>query len=1177
MSDGTTLANAYINLIPSLRGAQKTIAKDLGADAVGRDAGKKIGGGIASGIKSLVGPAVAIAATAAIAKFATDSVRSLGRIEEINAQTAAAIKSTGESAGVTAKHVEGLAGQLENLTGTEAESIQQGANLLLTFKNIRNEAGEGNDVFDQTVRAMTDMGRAMGTEPKAGAIQLGKALNDPIKGIAALSRVGITFTKDQEAMIRSMVESGDVMGAQKTILNELNSQFGGSGAAYAETYAGRMELLGHAMGTFGEAVMTVAMPALTDFARVGADVFNGMAAWFEGDTWTGFAAQVSAVTGQVGDVLSGMWATAGPVLAEFGSGLMDTFREFAPVVGAALAPLGDAFKALSPTLAELAPVVGQVLAAFSPLGLALKTLGPVLPQIVEAVASLATQAFGVLAPMLAQVAPLLTQLASTIATGLGQALTTVVPILLQVAQALLPIVLQVVSALLPVAMQLVTTIVALLPTVMALVTPLLSVVQALLPIVGIVGNLISTLLPPLIDLFMGLLTPILGLIGPLASSLVPIIESLATVISSALVPYLTVLVSVLGAVIGTVVKVAGPILGGLVKAFTEIIKVVVKVAAGIAGFAAKAAQLMSGFVSGVVSGIGSAVGWFQSLPGKIKGVFSAAGSWLRGAGSTVIKGLQTGVTSAWNGVVTFFKGIPGKIKGFFSGAGTALYQAGRDTINGLLNGAGSLLSSIGNFFLSKLPGWIQGPFKKALGIASPSKVFKRYGKNLVEGLVIGVSQDRDKLRTATDKLGDVIAAAGEKAIARETDRLIKARKKSNDRIKAFNKTAAKGQKKDLLPTLSKADAEKRAKRNLSTELAASKKARALVNAQEKTTRAIWKNGGNAGADRIVASITKVGNISKASGLRGTATLADVALARENIGSRLAAANENLANLQDSYTQLRDSIANSIKGELDLAKGITAATADVTAAVTQSYGSNGSWTQGGAAKGSPAKATFASVAGQVKSLATKARAFALKLAGLARKGIPSGLVQEVASLGTEQGSVVADALLTGTSAQVRGLQNDYASLNTWSTKAGSYVADQMYGAGIDAAEGLIKGLEAADNKLAKAANRMGQKLIDAVKRKLGIKSPSRAFRDQVGLMITAGVTAGLDKGQPALDRRVGALVQIPDVSATSPSTVAIGSDPLDGRTLYLVVDGKPIRAVVTSEISNQATAMAGGYR
>jgi hypothetical protein len=204
-----------------------------------------------------------------VAAFVKDTIASLANIERINAQTEAAIKSTGGAAGVSATHVEDLANNLEKLTATEAESVQEGANLLLTFTNIKNGIGDGNDVFDQATATLVDMSRALGTDAATSAVQLGKALNDPIKGITALSKVGVSFTEDQKALIKSLVESGDVMGAQKIILAELNKEFGGSGAAYAATAAGQWDTFTNALGDFGEKIVSTVMPALTSLMSLG--------------------------------------------------------------------------------------------------------------------------------------------------------------------------------------------------------------------------------------------------------------------------------------------------------------------------------------------------------------------------------------------------------------------------------------------------------------------------------------------------------------------------------------------------------------------------------------------------------------------------------------------------------------------------------------------------------------------------------------------------------------------------------------------------------------------------------------------------------------------------------------------------------------------------------------------
>ncbi len=209
--------------------------------------------------KNFAAAGVAIAAAGAlIAKNA----QSLARIERINAQTAQTIQSMGNASNISAKEVEALAGSLENLTATEAETIQEGANLLLTFKNIQNQAGAGNDIFNQTTAVMVDLARAMGTSASGEAIRLGKALNDPVKGIAALTRVGVSFTEQQKEQIKALAQSGDLLGAQKIILAELQTQFGGSGAAYAKTFSGQLELMGHELGTIGEEATMAVMPAL---------------------------------------------------------------------------------------------------------------------------------------------------------------------------------------------------------------------------------------------------------------------------------------------------------------------------------------------------------------------------------------------------------------------------------------------------------------------------------------------------------------------------------------------------------------------------------------------------------------------------------------------------------------------------------------------------------------------------------------------------------------------------------------------------------------------------------------------------------------------------------------------------------------------------------------------------
>jgi len=220
---------------------------------------------------AIVGGAAALGGLVATLKIGVDEFMGA---QKVMAQTGAVLKSTGGAAKVTSKQITDLAGSIMEMSGIDDEAIQSGQNLLLTFTNIRNELGAGNKIFDQATLAMTDLSVAMGQDMKSSAILVGKALNDPIKGVGALSKAGVQFTESQKDSIKAMVESGNVMGAQKMILKELNTQFGGSAEALGKTLPGQLNILketfsniaGELVGTFIPYVAR-ASKSLVDFVR----------------------------------------------------------------------------------------------------------------------------------------------------------------------------------------------------------------------------------------------------------------------------------------------------------------------------------------------------------------------------------------------------------------------------------------------------------------------------------------------------------------------------------------------------------------------------------------------------------------------------------------------------------------------------------------------------------------------------------------------------------------------------------------------------------------------------------------------------------------------------------------------------------------------------------------------
>jgi hypothetical protein len=178
------------------------------------------------------GAVVAAAAVYQLRDFAMESIE-LARVQaEAEAQLGAAIKSTGGAAGLTAGELKRLASEMQSVTNYGDEATIAAEALLLTFTNVQGE------IFTRAVPAILDMSTAMGQDLKSSTIQLGKALNDPIAGVSALSRVGVQFTAEQHKMIEALVETGRTAEAQGVILAEIERQFGGSAAAAREADGG---------------------------------------------------------------------------------------------------------------------------------------------------------------------------------------------------------------------------------------------------------------------------------------------------------------------------------------------------------------------------------------------------------------------------------------------------------------------------------------------------------------------------------------------------------------------------------------------------------------------------------------------------------------------------------------------------------------------------------------------------------------------------------------------------------------------------------------------------------------------------------------------------------------------------------------------------------------------------
>lgn len=217
--------------------------------------GIKIGAGIAAGGIALLTTQVAA------------GIDALAEHEELSKKTAAAIKSTGGAAKVTTKQVEALAGALEDKTTIDDKVIQGAENTLLAFKNVQNNLGEGILIFDRATEAALDMSVATGKDATVSAKLLGRALNDPIKGIKLLAKQGVTLTEKQKAMWKVAESGNDTLEMQAILLDAVNDSFGGQAAAAADGYRGDMARVKDAVEDVQKALARALLPAIRNVSQ----------------------------------------------------------------------------------------------------------------------------------------------------------------------------------------------------------------------------------------------------------------------------------------------------------------------------------------------------------------------------------------------------------------------------------------------------------------------------------------------------------------------------------------------------------------------------------------------------------------------------------------------------------------------------------------------------------------------------------------------------------------------------------------------------------------------------------------------------------------------------------------------------------------------------------------------
>ncbi len=181
-----------------------------------------------------IGPAgLAVAAALAAMTLGLKAALSATMAEEqAQNRLQGVLRATGYASGLTRQEIVEMAEGMEKSTLTSSEAVEGASAIMATFRSV------AGDTFKRSIHLAQDMSAVFGQDLQSSATQLGKALEDPIQGITALRRVGVSFTDSQKEVIAKLVETGKHAEAQKLILDALEKQVGGAGKAEAQGLTG---------------------------------------------------------------------------------------------------------------------------------------------------------------------------------------------------------------------------------------------------------------------------------------------------------------------------------------------------------------------------------------------------------------------------------------------------------------------------------------------------------------------------------------------------------------------------------------------------------------------------------------------------------------------------------------------------------------------------------------------------------------------------------------------------------------------------------------------------------------------------------------------------------------------------------------------------------------------------
>lgn len=771
---GDMLADLFVNL------RAKTDEWKSGLSGASSE-GESFGSHIGSTFGKVAGLVAGLGISVSAVSFFKTGIEEAREAAKTSADIANTLKITGASAWTSVGQVDKLSTSLSNYSAMNQDVIAHGEDVLLSFNNVKNAGTGVNAVFDRGSKVAVDLSAKLGTNLQGSMKLVGKALQDPVKGMTALNKVGAGLSTQQQDLVKHLVATGDSLGAQKVILTALEGKYGGAAGALADPWDKFKVTIQNVEREVGEKFLPIinkligwaadllpkALSVASDaFGWVSKGVKNFIDGFKFGSDLNGLPGMNSSVWAEWGDKVFLVFDTAREFVREFFDGFNGTSKSaavtqttwirfgqtFRQVWTTVKADAQAAWAVLSPIFAKIGDYLGNhikpilisvgaafgVLAAGGVLSLVVSAISAVIGVVVALVSVLATPVV-VIGLLIAALVYAYTQFAgfrNVVNTVVEWLVANVPPAFEAVRHAAETAFKWIQENVVPIVTQVVTWVITQFGNLVSwVVTEWPKISEAIGHVMVVIRDIIGVVVLAIAFIWEHAHTQIMAIAEATWSTIQAVISAAVEIVKDIINFVLDVIngdwdkawhdiTDIFSTVWGLIITVAGNFLTILWNLFVG------------------ALQILAAIVG---NGLMAVLGWFASLPGSILGALGDLGGLLIWAGLSVISGLKNGAVAAAEGLWGWLRSIGGAVVGVFWDAGSWLLNIGSQIIDGLVSGIRSAFHKVTDVLGSLsglIPSWKGPPARDAVMLVGAGQMIMG---GLVKGLKSGYGDVQDFL------------------------------------------------------------------------------------------------------------------------------------------------------------------------------------------------------------------------------------------------------------------------------------------------------------------------------------------------------------------------------------------------------------------------------------------------